>query len=122
MKTNHLLLIALLAVVPAIASQPEDTADATTQAEFAELPEADEMGDAFRAFDDDLKSYEGVCDTIPIEENPRWKIWGAYVASAIYGNSIAIKKMFLRFYYAWKKQFSRTMRILARHASVAKRR
>ena len=112
--------MSLLITIPVVAMESENGIDVSVQADFAGLPEADEMGDAFRAFDDDLKSYEGVCDTIPVEENPRWKVWGARIASAIYGSTIATKKFILRCYYAWKTQLTRVMQVLARQAATPK--
>jgi len=116
MKIHQLILISFLLATPIIANE---AADATETEVAIDLPEGDDMGNAFRAFDDDLRTYENVCDQIPIEENPVWKVWLARIASTIYGTCIATKKMTLRYYHACRSRVIKVYRSLARRAATS---
>jgi len=119
MKVHNFLLLSLLIVTPVLASETEDTAPIQNVA--TELPEGDDMADIFRAFDDDLRSYENVCDQVPVEENPVWKVWLARIAGAIYSTCIATKRISLRYYNACKTRVIKTYRSFAQRAAAMRK-
>jgi len=93
MKMKQLLLTLLLCCAFLPLCHAEATLSFSTHnEELGDLPDSDDTGDAFRSFEDSLRSYEDMCDQIPIEENPRWKIWLARGASTIYGRCLTTKK------------------------------
>jgi len=121
MKLRHLLLIILLSSNFVSLCRAQESANQALQATFADLPENDDAGDMFRSFDESLRNYENVCDQIPIEENPAWKVWLARIASTVYGTCIATKKKGVCCYNACKKRLFNTMRYLGRCMSVTKK-
>ena len=116
MKIYNFLLLSLLMVTPVLASELQDATPIQNVA--TDLPETDEMGDAFRAFDDDLRSYECVADQVPVEENPVWKVWLARIAGAVYSTCIATKKLTLRYYHACRARVIRVYRSFAQRAAA----
>jgi len=118
MKITHLLLLSLLTIIPVMASETTKTTATSESSISTDLPEDDDMADTFRAFDDDLRSYEHVCDQVPVEENPVWKVWLARIAGAVYSTCIATKKLTLRYYHACRARVIRVYRSFAQRAAA----
>jgi len=121
MKLRHLLLLILLSSNFVFLCRAQESTNQPSPAKLAELPEDDDAGDIFRSFDESLRNYENVCDQIPIEENPAWKVCLAHIASTVYGTCIATKKKSARCYNSCKKKFLDTMRYLNHCIFVTKK-
>ena len=60
---------------------------------YATTPPSDshKLANSFdHLYKDHDKAYEAVCDRLPIEEPPQWKVWGATIGSHMYTTYLLI--------------------------------